>query len=92
MEVLFAVSSLAMAVSALLYLGSLALVIWAVVDIVRQPAVRLSAGRKLGWALGAVVGWLVMGLVGAAVAAVYLVAVRPRLGRPPRFGGGWPAG
>lgn len=70
---------LGMAVGTLLYVGSLVLVVWAVVDIVRQPGWRLSMARKLGWGIGAVVGWLVLGLIGALVAAMYLFGVRRRL-------------
>lgn len=84
-----ALTSLGTTVSVLLYVGSLALVLWAVVDIVRQPAVRMTTGRKVGWALGAVLGWLFLGFVGAAVAAVYLFYVRPRDRGRTRSGGGW---
>lgn len=38
-----------------------------------------GSGRKLGWGLASGVGWLFLGLIGAIVAGVYLVGVRPRL-------------
>lgn len=76
-----AISGVSLTVGLALYLVSLAVVIWAVVDIVRQPPSRMGAGRKVGWVLGSVVGWLLLGVVGGIVALVYLAAVRPRLGR-----------
>lgn len=68
-----------MTVVSVIYVASLIFVIWAIVDIVRQPSWRMSRGRKLGWGLASGVGWLFLGLIGAIVAGVYLVGVRPRL-------------
>ncbi len=61
----------------LLFLVSLALVIWAIVDVARQPA--LSSGAKAGWIIGLVLGTFLFGVVGLVAALVYLVGVRPRL-------------
>jgi hypothetical protein len=61
------------------YIVSLIVVVWAVVDIIRQPAWSMSGGRKLGWAAACILGWLVLGIVGAVAAGIYLGAVRPRL-------------
>jgi hypothetical protein len=63
----------------LLYLVSFVVVIWAVADIARQPQWKMSTGRKVAWILPCVLGWLLFGVVGAVVAAIYLGAVRPRL-------------
>lgn len=84
-----ALNSPGMAVGALLYVGTLALVVWAVVDIVRQPRTRLRTARKLGWGLGAAVGWMVVSLLGGAVAALYLFVVRRRLGKRSGPAPGW---
>jgi membrane protease YdiL (CAAX protease family) len=63
----------------LIFLISLAVVIWAVVDAARQPA--LSSGAKAGWIISLVVGTFLFGIVGLVIAVVYLVGVRPRLTR-----------
>jgi hypothetical protein len=63
----------------LLFLISLGLVVWAIVDAARQPA--LSSGAKAGWIIGLVVGTFLFGVVGLVIALVYLVGVRPRLAR-----------
>ena len=68
-----------MTISLVLYVVSFVLVAWAIFDIVRQPAWRMSRNRKLGWGLAAGIGWFFLGLVGAIVACVYLFAIRPRL-------------
>ena len=62
-----------------LYLVSLLFVIWAVADIVNQPAWRMSRGRKVTWIWPCVLGWLVLGVVGGVVSVIYLTAVKPRL-------------
>jgi len=62
-----------------LFLVSLALVIWATVDVARQPA--LSSGAKAGWIIAFVLGTLLFGVVGLIVALVFLLGVRPRLAR-----------
>ena len=68
-----------MALVTVLYIVSLVVVVWAVVDIVRQPTWRMSGGRKLAWVASCILGWLLLGLVGAVVAGIYLGVVRPRL-------------
>jgi hypothetical protein len=65
----------------LIPLAILGLVIWAIVDVAQRPRSVLSSGAKTGWIIGLVVGTLVFGIVGAVVAVVYLVGVRPRLSR-----------
>ena len=62
-----------------LYAASFALVVWAVVDVARRPPTLLAPGRKAIWIVGFVVGWFVFGLIGAAIAAFYLVGPRRRL-------------
>jgi tetrahydromethanopterin S-methyltransferase subunit F len=66
-------------VISLVYIASLIIVIWAIIDIVRQPSYLMSRNRKLGWGLAAGLGWLILGFVGAIVAGVYLLFVRARL-------------
>jgi uncharacterized integral membrane protein len=63
----------------LLYVGSLIFVIWAVADIVNQPAWRMSRGRKLTWLWPCVLGWLLLGVVGGVVSVIYLTTVKTRL-------------
>jgi hypothetical protein len=62
----------------LLGLISLGVVIWAIVDVARQPAI--SPMGKTGWIIGMVAGTFLFGIVGLVVAVIYLAAVRPRLG------------
>jgi tetrahydromethanopterin S-methyltransferase subunit F len=68
-----------MSVISLIYIASLIVVVWAIVDIVRQPSWLMSRNQKLGWGLAAGLGWFLLGLVGAVVAAVYLIVIRTRL-------------
>ncbi len=68
-----------MSVISLVYIATLIIVVWAIVDIVRQPSYLMSRNRKVGWGLATGVGWLVFGVVGAIVAGVYLLVVRTRL-------------
>jgi uncharacterized membrane protein YqjE len=63
----------------LLYLVSLIVVIWAVVDVARRPAPAMPSQQKALWIIGSIAGWLLFGLVGAAVAVFYLVGPRRRL-------------
>jgi uncharacterized membrane protein YesL len=39
----------------------------------------MALSRKVAWIAGSVVGWLVFGFIGAAVAIVYLVGPRRRM-------------
>ncbi len=61
----------------LLFLVTIGIVLWAVVDVARRPTV--SPGAKAGWIIGMVLGTFLFGIVGLVVAIVYLAAVRPRL-------------
>jgi uncharacterized membrane protein YqjE len=63
----------------LVYIASLVLVIWAIVDLARRPAAALPPGRKVLWIVGLVAGWFLFGLVGAIIAVVYLAGPRKRL-------------
>ena len=58
------------------YGASLAVVLWCVVDATRRPPDELPGGKKAAWVVGSLVGWLLFGIVGAAIAAVYLVGPR----------------
>jgi len=62
-----------------LYAASLLVVMWAVVDVTRRPPSVLPPRRKALWIAGSVIGWLLFGIVGAAVAIVYLVGPRRRM-------------
>jgi hypothetical protein len=62
----------------LLFLVSLGVVIWAISDVARQPAI--SSMGKTGWIVGLVLGTFLYGVIGLVVAVVYLAVVRPRLG------------
>jgi hypothetical protein len=61
----------------LIFLISLGLVIWAVVDVAQKPTI--SPGGKAAWIISLIVGTLLFGVVGLVIAVVYLVGVRPRL-------------
>jgi hypothetical protein len=61
------------------YVASFVVVIWAVTDVVRRPATQLSPGKKAAWIISSLVGWLFLGVVGAAIAAVYLIGPRRRM-------------
>jgi hypothetical protein len=63
----------------LVYLVSLVLVMWTVVDVSRRPSSELPPRNKALWIIGSVVGWLLLGIAGAFVAAVYLVGPRRRM-------------
>ncbi len=63
----------------MLYAASLILVMWTVVDAARRPRSDLPPQRKALWIAGSVVGWLLFGIIGAAVAIVYLVGPRRRM-------------
>jgi hypothetical protein len=63
----------------LVYAASLLLVGWAIVDIVRRPSDEMPTRRKAVWIICSVVGWLLFGIVGAAVAVVYLIGPRKRM-------------
>jgi len=62
-----------------LYAASFAVVLWAVVDVARRSPALMPPARKAIWIIGLVAGWFVFGLVGAALAVVYLLGPRRRL-------------
>jgi hypothetical protein len=62
-----------------LYAASFVVVLWAVVDVARRAPALMAPGRKAVWIIAFVVGWLVFGVIGAALAVVYLVGPRRRL-------------
>jgi len=39
----------------------------------------LSSGKKAAWVVGSLVAWLLLGIVGAAIAVVYLVGPRKKM-------------
>jgi hypothetical protein len=63
----------------LIYGVSLILVVWCVIDVMRRPADELPRGKKTAWVLASSLGWLLFGIVGAAIAVFYLVGARRRL-------------
>ena len=63
----------------MLYAASLVLVMWTVFDVARRPRRDLPPQRKALWIAGSVVGWLLFGILGAAIAIVYLVGPRRRM-------------
>jgi DMSO reductase anchor subunit len=60
-------------------LGSLAVVVWAVIDVARRPAVALDRKWKAVWIAGMVGAWFVFGAIGAFIATFYLAGPRRRL-------------
>jgi hypothetical protein len=58
---------------------SLIVVVWCVVDVTRRPPDELPRGKKAAWVLGSLLGWLLFGIVGAAIAAFYLVGPRRKM-------------
>jgi hypothetical protein len=58
---------------------SLAVVVWAVVDVARRPAAALERKWKALWIAGMIGGWLLFGIAGAVVAVFYLAGPRRRL-------------
>ena len=59
--------------------ASLAVVIWAIIDVARRPAASLAAKWKALWIVGMIAGWFIFGIIGAIVAVFYLVGPRKRL-------------
>ena len=62
-----------------IYAASLIVVIWCIIDATRRPQDELPRGKKVAWVAGSALGWLLFGIVGAAIAAVYLVGPRRTL-------------
>ena len=63
----------------LVYAASLVVVMWAVYDVSRRPPQAVPPKQKAAWIIGAVAGWLLFGIVGAAISAFYLIGPRRRL-------------
>jgi len=63
----------------LIYGGSLIVVMWCVIDVTRRPPDELPRGKKTAWVVASLVGWLFFGIVGAAIAAFYLVGPRRKM-------------
>ena len=61
------------------YSASLVLVMWTVIDVARRPQSELPTRNKAVWIICSAVGWLLFGIAGAFVAAVYLVGPRRRM-------------
>jgi hypothetical protein len=59
--------------------AALAVVVWAIVDVVRRPAVALAPKWKALWIAGMIGGWFLFGIVGAIVSVFYLSGPRRRL-------------
>jgi hypothetical protein len=62
-----------------IYGVSLILVVWCVIDVTRRSPDEVPRGKKAAWVLASSLGWLLFGIVGAAIAAFYLVGARRRL-------------
>lgn len=62
-----------------MYGASLVLVLWCVVDAMRRPPDELAGGKKAAWVIASLLGWLLFGIVGAAIAVVYLVGPRRKM-------------
>ncbi len=63
----------------LIYGISLIVVIWCIVDVTRRPQAELARGKKAAWIVASLLGWLFFGILGAAVAAFYLVGPRRKM-------------
>jgi heme A synthase len=63
----------------LIYGASLIVVIWCIVDVTRRPSDELARGKKTAWVVASLLGWLLFGIVGAAIAAFYLVGPRRKM-------------
>jgi hypothetical protein len=59
--------------------ASLAVVIWATIDVARRPAVALALRWKVLWIAGMIGGWFLFGIIGAIVSVFYLAGPRKRL-------------
>jgi DMSO reductase anchor subunit len=64
---------------AFIYLASLAVVVWAIVDVARRPAVALALKWKALWMAGMFAAWFLLGAIGAIVSVFYLAGPRRRL-------------
>ena len=63
----------------LVTLASFAVVVWAVIDVAKRPAVALAGKWKALWITGMVGAWFLFGAIGATVSVFYLAGPRKRL-------------
>jgi hypothetical protein len=66
-------------ITLLIYGASLIVVAWCIVDVTRRPPAEVPRSQKAGWVVASLLGWLLFGFVGAAIAAFYLIGPRRRL-------------
>jgi hypothetical protein len=59
--------------------ASLAVVIWAIIDVVRRPTSALAPKSKALWIAGMIGGWFLFGIIGAIVSIFYLAGPRRRM-------------
>jgi hypothetical protein len=63
----------------LIYGVSLIVVVWCIVDVTRRPPAELPRGQKTAWVLASLFGWLLFGIIGAAIAGFYLIGPRRKM-------------
>ncbi len=63
----------------IIYFASLAVVIWAIIDAAKRPAMALAGKWKALWIAGMVGAWFLFGAFGAIVSVFYLAGSRRRL-------------
>jgi hypothetical protein len=63
----------------LVYGASLLVVLVCVVDVMRRPSSELTPGKKAAWVAATLIGWLVFGIIGAAIAIFYLLGPRKKM-------------
>jgi hypothetical protein len=63
----------------LVYGASLIVVLWCVIDVLRRPSSEITSGRKTAWVAATLIGWLLFGIIGAAIAVFYLVGPRKKM-------------
>jgi hypothetical protein len=66
-------------VTLLIYGASLILVIWCIVDLTKRPQDKLRRAKTTVWVAASLLGWLLFGIIGAAIAAFYLVGPRRKM-------------
>jgi hypothetical protein len=60
-------------------IASLAVVVWAVVDVARRSRFVLAPRWKALWIAAMIGGWFLFGIIGAAISVFYLAGPRKRL-------------
>ena len=90
------ISQPVLVVVAILALASLAVVIWAVIDVSRRPRWQMPPVRKAFWIITLLGGWLLVWPAALVSALMYLTVLRRRLNAlvvgPPGVVGGWAPG